>query len=195
MQSTRPMRKPFSFRGCLLYCFNRDLNPGPPCRETCALSTRLAGSWLLKFQNLLIFDWNPKTSSKKSNISPKAPNTRLKLKNFYSKSQKLVRHFGPVLPIGTLHIKKPDLVNLSSKLEFFTPGQLCLQDVRAPPAELLRALRFWHPRRLRPQAVAPRGQPLTLSQLWCTHWYEDQVSNALWPTKPGRSLQGFAYLL
>ena len=54
MESTRPMRKPFSFRGCLLYCFNRDSNPGPPCRETCALSTRLAGSWL----TILLYEGN-----------------------------------------------------------------------------------------------------------------------------------------
>ena len=36
MQSTRPIRKPFSFRGCLLYCFNRELNPGP-LRESLVL--------------------------------------------------------------------------------------------------------------------------------------------------------------
>ena len=44
MESTRPMRKPFSIRGCLLYCFNRESNPGPLVLRARALSTRLVGS-------------------------------------------------------------------------------------------------------------------------------------------------------
>ena len=65
------------------------------------------------------------------------------------------------------------------------PGEQRVQDVRAAQEELLRALRVRHPHRLRPQALAPRGQPLSLAQLRGSDRSQDQERHAGGPPEPG----------